>query len=222
MQIREPRSDPSVGGRPHLQVPQPAPRVVIRPGVGAKAVFLGDSYTTGWDGAGLGARGWPALVDRTKHWRTVNLAVAGTGFLNPGWTNQPVSSRVSAAVKHKPDIVFIASGHNDSRWSAAATGRAADKVIDQLRRALPDAVLVIIAPIWANGSPPTRCLLLRNHLRQKAASVGAIFVDPLAERWFAGSAHRFIGPDGLHPTNPGHRYIAERVLADLAGDTQSR
>ncbi|MEP6638491.1 MAG: SGNH/GDSL hydrolase family protein [Chloroflexota bacterium] len=198
---------------------QLTPRVVIRPGAGAKAVFLGDSYTTGWNGAGLGTRGWPALVDGAQHWRTVNLAVAGTGFINPGWTNQPVSSRVSAVVKQTPDIAFIASGHNDSRWSAAATGRAADKVIDRLRRALPDAVLVIIAPIWANGSPPTRCLLLRDHLRRKAASVGAVFMDPLAERWFAGSAHRLIGPDGLHPTNAGYRHIAERILADLAADT---
>jgi phospholipase/lecithinase/hemolysin len=58
--------------------------------------------------------------------------------------------------------------------------------------------------------------VLRDHLRRTATGVGALFVDPLAERWFAGADHRFIGPDGVHPTNAGHRHIADEVLADLA------
>jgi lysophospholipase L1-like esterase len=186
---------------------------------GATAVFLGDSYSSGGNGAEGRVRGWPELVGRARDWQTVNLAVAGTGFINPGWTNQPVGSRVSAAIRERPDVVFVAAGHNDSRWSAAATAKAADKVIDRLRRALPDTLLVIVAPIWPNGSPPTRCLDLRDHLQRKAMSVDAIFIDPLAERWFVGSAHRFIGPDGIHPTAAGYRYMAERVLAEMAEAT---
>ena len=155
----------AAAGRTTILVPRPPAETVQRttagsqatagglPGAGSKAVFLGDSYTTGWNGSGLGARGWPRRVGRAKGWRTVNLAVAGTGFINPGWTNQPVRSRVSAAIARHPDIVFVAAGHNDSRWSAAATAKAADKVIDRLRKALPHAVLVIVAPIWPNGSP---------------------------------------------------------------------
>jgi lysophospholipase L1-like esterase len=205
-------------------VAQPTPGIVVRAqnsvgtkvAGGTKAVFLGDSYTTGWNGAGLGSRGWPRIVSRARGWQAVDLAVAGTGFINPGWTNQPVGSRVTEAIRQRPDVVFIAAGHNDSRWSVAATAAAADKVIDRLHRALPDALLVIVAPIWPSGSPPTRCLALRDHLRRTAASVGAIFIDPLGERWFAGSNQRFIGPDGIHPTDAGHRHMAERVLADLA------
>jgi lysophospholipase L1-like esterase len=213
--IVDPRLGPLIPHRPEIQVAQPTAGVVHRPGAGATAVFLGDSYTSGWNGAGLGAQGWPALVDGAQGWRTINLAVAGTGFINPGWTHQPVSSGVSATIREKPDIVFIAAGHNDSRWSAAATSAAADQVIDSLHRSLPEATLVVIAPIWANGSPPTRCLVLRDHLRRKAASLGTIFIDPLAERWFAGNAHRLIGPDGIHPTDAGYSHIAGRVLADL-------
>jgi lysophospholipase L1-like esterase len=183
---------------------------------GAKAVFLGDSYTTGLNGAGMGRRGWPAIVGRTLGWRTVNLAVAGTGFMNPGWTNQPVGTRVAAAIRQKPDVVVIASGHNDWHWSAATTARAADAVLDRLHRALPDAVLVIVAPIWSNGTPPARCLDLRDHLRRTARSLHAIFVDPLADRWFAGTRQRLIGGDGIHPTDAGHRYIAQRILEAIA------
>jgi lysophospholipase L1-like esterase len=203
--------------RPAVSVPAPEAKVLVGPGRGATAVFLGDSYTSGWHGAGIGSRGWPRIVDGARGWKTINLAVPGTGFLNPGWTDQPIGSLVGRAVKAHPDVIVLAGGHNDSRWSVAATARAADAVIDRLRRAEPEAVLVIVAPIWANGSPPRRCLDLRDHLRRKAAAVGAVFVDPLADRWFAGSSHRLIGPDGIHPTYAGHRFIADRVLEALAG-----
>jgi len=156
------------------------------------------------------------MVAASRGWRAVNLAVPGTGFLNPGWTNQPLASRIAAAIRLEPDVVVVASGHNDSRWSASATADAADAAIRRLRRALPDAVFVIVAPIWQDGSPPQRCLILRDRLRARAAAIGAIFIDPLAGRWFAGSRHHLIGPDRLHPTDAGHRFMAARVLAALA------
>jgi lysophospholipase L1-like esterase len=199
-----------------MKAPRPATRAPARMPAGSTAVFLGDSFTSGWNGAGLGGHGWPAIVAASRGWRSIDLAVPGTGFLNPGWTNQPLASRVAAAVRLKPDIVVVASGHNDSRWSASATADAADAAIRRLRRALPDAVFVIVAPIWQNGSPPQRCLILRDRLRARAATIRAIFIDPLADRWFAGSRHQLIGPDGLHPTDAGHRFMARRVLAALA------
>jgi lysophospholipase L1-like esterase len=210
------RAIPFIPNRPHIAVPQSAPQVVARVAPGARAVFLGDSYTTGWKGAGIGSHGWPALLSAAQGWRAINLAVAGTGFINPGWTNQPVGARVSEAIRQRPDVVFIAAGHNDSRWSAAATGQAADEAIDRLHHALPDAQLVIVGPIWPSGTAPSRCLQLRDHLRRTAASVGAIFVDPLAEGWFVGSNRRFIGADGIHPTDAGHRVMADRILGALA------
>lgn len=202
--------------RPAIAVPDPVPLVLARAPAGSLTVVLGDSYTSGWNGAGLGGHNWATLVGESRGWTVVNLAVAGTGFKNPGWTNQPVRSLLPRTIKLRPDVVIVASGHNDSRWSAAATSREAERNIDRIRADLPDAVIVIVAPIWQNGSAPARCLFLRDRLRAKAAAIGAVFIDPLAGRWFAGANHRFIGSDGLHPTNAGHRHIAELVLAALA------
>jgi acyl-CoA thioesterase-1 len=179
------------------------------------AAYLGDSYTTGWSGAGIGKRGWPAIVSASFGWKTVNLAVAGTGFVNPGWTGQRIRTRVTAALESRPGIVFVAGGHNDRQFGSRATGKAADTVLLRLRRELPDAVIVVIGPIWANGSPPAAIRGIRTELRRHAAAVGAIFVDPIREGWFAGSAERFILADGIHPSNAGHRRIAARVLAAL-------
>ena len=204
--------------RHHAVPPAEVPLAAVsRLGRGARAVFLGDSFTSGWNGAGIGTRGWPVLVAAARGWKVVNLSVPGTGYMNPGWTDQTIGSRLGAAVRQKPQVVFVAGGHNDSRWSAATTSKAAITLIDRLHAALPDAVVVVIGPIWQNGSPPTRCLVLRDALRREAARIGAVFIDPLAHHWFAGTSHRFIGPDGLHPTDAGHVWLARRILAGLTG-----
>ena len=124
-------------------------------------------------------------------------------------------TQVSAVIKLRPGIVFVAGGHNDRRYATRRSAAAADAVLERLRRGLPDATLVVIGPIWQDGRPAASIVALRDHLRRKAKSIGAIFIDPLREGWFAGRAHRFIGSDGIHPTNAGHRYIAARVIADL-------
>jgi len=211
----------------------PAPAAAAapaRPGAGASippiaapltrdvAAFLGDSYTSGYEGVGMGSDGWPALVSASFGWRMTNLAVPGTGFVNPGWTDQPMRTQLAEVVRLQPGVVVIAAGHNDRRYGAARASDAADDLIDRLHADLPDAILVIVGPIWQDGSPATSIIGLRNHLRGKAADVGALFIDPLAGRWFAGSNHAFIGSDGIHPTSAGHRHIAELVLAALRAD----
>jgi lysophospholipase L1-like esterase len=184
------------------------------------AAFLGDSYTSGWAGAGVGRAGWPAIVGGEHGWRVKNYAVAGTGFVNPGWTGQPMRTRIQAVLRLQPGVVFVAGGHNDRRYGSSRAGAAADSVIRHLRAGLPDALIVVVGPIWQDGRPPASIKGLRDHLRRAARAVDALFIDPISERWFAGSAHRFIGRDGIHPTNAGHRHLAARVLAALDADLE--
>lgn len=214
--IVDPGRGPADPTRPVVHVDQPVARSLPSLARGGTAVFLGDSYMSGWASAGIGGHGWPRIVGSAMGWRTVNLAVAGTGFLNPGWTGQPIRTRVAAAIAARPDVVVLAAGHNDSRWSSGATAAEAERVIDRVHAALPDALLVIVAPIWQDGSPPARCLVLRDRLQAKAAAVDAVFIDPLTEGWFAGARHRFILADRIHPSDAGHRYMASRVLAALS------
>jgi lysophospholipase L1-like esterase len=193
-----------------------------RPGIPRPvAAFLGDSYTTGWAGAGIGAAGWPSLVSGPRGWRMVNRAVAGTGFVNPGWTGQPIRTQVAAVVKARPGIVFVAGGHNDRRFGAAATGRAAAEVLERLRRELPDAVIVVLGPIWQSGSPPQQIRGIRDRLRTLAQAVDALFIDPLRDGWFSGEARRLILSDGIHPSDRGHRRMADLVTAALGDDPRT-
>ena len=97
------------------------------------------------------------------------------------------------------------AGGGGQRLEASHTGGG------DWRAAPPPAYRPSANPRSRGGS----IVALRDHLRRKARSIGAIFIDPLREVWFAGRAHRHIGPDGIHPTNAAHRYIAARVIADL-------
>ena len=47
-------------------------------------------------------------------------------------------------------------------------------------------------------------------LRDQAAAVGAVFVDPIAQGWFVGRPD-LIGDDGVHPTDAAHAYMAARI-----------
>ena len=199
----------------HVKVVKPAGNAG-RPG--QDVVFLGDSYTSGWRGVGEGADGWPAILGAARGWHVHDLAVAGTGYVYPGWT-APIGSQVGAAIGLKPGVVFVAGGHNDEELAPSRAAVAADLVLDRLRAGLPHAVIVVIGPIWPQGDRYRPALVtLRNHLRAKAAAIGALFIDPIAASWLAGANARYIGPDGTHPTASGYRRIARLVGASLQRD----
>ena len=219
----------AVGACSAAATPLPAPDAEVHPGAVASfapvrapiarrlAAFLGDSYTSGYLGTGEGSDGWPAIVSGSQGWRMVNLAAPGIGFVNPGWT-APIRTQVVESVRLKPDLVVVAAGHNDEHYGTDRTARAADVALEELGDGLPAAILVVIGPIWYDGSPVPAIVALRDHLRARAAAIGALFIDPITGRWFAGSNHEFIGADGVHPTNAGHRHIARLLLAALGAD----
>ena len=45
--------------------------------------------------------------------------------------------------------------------------------------------------------------------------------DPLAEGWFVGRPE-LIGPDGVHPSDAGHAYLAEKIVPLIAGQLPKR
>jgi hypothetical protein len=167
---------------------------------------------------GEDSAGWPAILGAARRWTIHDLAVAGTGFVNPGWTGQPIGSQVRAAIRLRPGIVFVAGGHNDEDLATGPVTRAADSVLDRLATALPQAVIVVVGPIWPDGHPKATLVRLRDHLRSRAAEIGALFIDPIGAGWFAGTNERFIGPDGTHPTALGYRRIARLIGAALETD----
>jgi hypothetical protein len=56
---------------------------------------------------------------------------------------------------------------------------------------------------------PASVTLIRDVLGADARTVGATFVDPIAERWFVGRPE-LIGKDGA-PRDAGHAYMADKI-----------
>ncbi|MEU9671857.1 hypothetical protein AB0E25_41485, partial [Streptomyces bobili] len=42
------------------------------------------------------------------------------------------------------------------------------------------------------------------------------YLSAVRRGWFTGSAHQFIGSDGVHPTNAGHAYLAQRIRPEVS------
>ena len=61
---------------------------------------------------------------------------------------------------------------------------------------------------------PPAVLRIRDALRAQAVSHGATFYDPLIAGWFFGTPW-LIGHDGVHPTDAGHAFLADRIALSL-------
>ena len=78
------------------------------------------------------------------------------------------------------------------------------------RRGAPTARLLVIGPPWPTDDVPDNVWRVRDALAAEAAAIGATFIDPLAEHWFVGRPE-LIGKDGIHPTDAGHAYMADKI-----------
>ena len=80
--------------------------------------------------------------------------------------------------------------------------------------------IVVIGPVWTDPDPPPDVLQTRDVIQTEAGSKGAIFVDPIAEGWFRDNPD-LIGSDGVHPTDAGHAYMADKIAPLIAQQLHS-
>jgi lysophospholipase L1-like esterase len=69
---------------------------------------------------------------------------------------------------------------------------------------------LVIGPPWPTVDVPDSVLQIRDVLNAEARAAGAAFVDPIGAHWFVDRPD-LIGPDGVHPNDAGHRYLADKI-----------
>jgi len=116
--------------------------------------------------------------------------------------------------------VFFGS-RNDQPVDPQLFSALALETLRLARFAAPSAQVLVIGPPWPTTCVPPELLVIRDSLRDQAAAVGAMFVDPIAEGWFIGRPD-LIGQDGIHPTDAGHVYMAERIAPLIYGQLTIR
>ncbi len=176
---------------------------------------IGDSYTTGGPEGGLGANGWTTRAGQMllRDGRPVTASVAaegGAGYGVRGNHGSLFTDLVPRAVTADDAVVVFFGSRNDD---VADPGLLAGAMHDALARArdlAPSATLLVIGPPWPTADVPAAIWRVRDTLAAQTWLVGGEFVDPLAEGWFVGRPD-LIGADGIHPTDAGHAYLAERI-----------
>lgn len=189
----------------------PDPESTMRPSV--RIAAIGDSYTSGSPMGGRGETNWTADLQKliTSPTRTVTVAndgFGGSGYIEPGLHNTTFGQAVSKAVQGKPNIVIVFGSRNDNKYPTAQVTAAAEATYAAITASDPEAKLIVIGEPWTSEKVPDVVAEHDAALATTAASLGATYVDPLAEGWFFGDKATLIGTDQVHPTDAGHLYMA--------------
>ena len=184
--------------------------------------YIGDSYTSGSFMNDGPESLWTSKVE--GDFVPFRLAAGGTGYVSASEGGAPKSFVGQAArVPDDSNIVIFLGSRNDGQVDYETIRTAALKAFSQASANAPSATIVVIGPVWTNATPPTGVVEASRAVGDAARTAGLLFVDPLAEKWFA-EMPGLIGSDGVHPTNAGHLYLAEKIqpLLDEAVAIQTR
>lgn len=187
---------------------------------------VGDSYTTGTDEGGQGSKAWTArtwsALSRQGVQVVPDVAAEGrAGYGVPGDHGSMFVDLTARAV-HPDDVLVVFFGSRNDQ--GANTWLLTDKAHDAFelaRRIAPAARLLVIGPPWPTADPPDAVLQARDIVADQARAAGATFVDPIAEQWFVGKPD-LIGADGIHPTDAGHAYMADKIVPLIRGQLPRR
>jgi hypothetical protein len=176
---------------------------------------VGDSYTTGTDEGGLGARSWAAITWQTLAQRGLDIAPDVSAEGRAGYAvagdHGSLFEDLTVRVVKPGDalVVFFGSRNDDGVGPEVLIARARDDFA-LVRRIARSARLLVIGPPWPTADVPASMLQVRDMLGAAARAAGAVFVDPIKERWFVDRPD-LIGPDGVHPTDAGHLYLSGKI-----------
>ena len=190
-----------------------------------RVAVVGDSYTTGGELGGLGSKGWT-----TRAWQLLardGISVApdvaaegGAGYGTRGNHGSVFEDLTADVVKPDDTLVVFFGSRNDQNVDPTQLSVLAYGTFQLARRTAPSAKFLVIGPPWPTADPPGWVLGIRDALKYQAGVAGATFIDPIAQGWFVGRPE-LIGKDGVHPTDAGHAYMAEKI-APLIGAQLTR
>ena len=176
---------------------------------------VSDSYTTGTDEGGLGTKNWTARAWQTlaRQGTPVSAEVqaeGGAGYGTRGNRGSVFEDLTGKAVTKDDSLVVFFGSRNDQGVDPARLSILAYGTFQQAHRIAPRAKILVIGPAWPTADPPEDVLRIRDSLNYEAGVAGATFIDPIAAGWFVGRPD-LIGADGIHPTDAGHAYMAEKI-----------
>ncbi|MDQ0848574.1 lysophospholipase L1-like esterase [Arthrobacter sp. B3I9] len=183
--------------------------------------IIGDSYVGGSDEGGYGAANWTKIVGSRFYAesRPVDMnvmAVPGGGYITRGPDKLTFAEAAVAQLRSSADLVLVFGSRNDGKQDAATMTAAATDLFAKIHERAPKAKLVVVGPAWVNENVPAFISANTQVISAAASTAGATFVSPLSEGWFFGANAKLIGGDGVHPTDAGHQYMAEKMYVEIS------
>ncbi|MBX3744102.1 MAG: hypothetical protein KF833_02230 [Verrucomicrobiae bacterium] len=188
----------------------------------AQVIFIGDSITQGWEGAGREV--WERYYTG-RH--AINLGIGGDRTQHVLWR---LDNGNLKGLKPKAAVVMI--GTNNSNGEDNTVDQIADGVtaiVRRLREALPETK-VLLLPIFPRSENPSAQrgkILQVNQILQKLPDGESVIWVDFGHRFIRanGSIPRDLMPDYLHLSPAAYGVWAESlepVLARVIGDTPVR
>ena len=174
-------------------------------------VFVGDSITYGWRGAGKAS--WQKL---TAHRKMLNTGVPGSRTEQVLWQLQN-----TALKDQRPKVFVLMIGTNNlsANRGAPSTITGIEAVVQALRQQAPDAKIVLMSVLphpQNEGVRPTRTVKTINAAITKLADGKTLHYLDIDGKFLdaEGNVNLTLLPDRLHPSAQGYE-IWEAALAPL-------
>lgn len=207
----------AVAGAGHHDAVAIAPAPLVLPEHPTVLVF-GDSWTYG-SAASVPTLGYAYVLAGLIDGTTIVNGVRGSGYLKPGLDGPAFGERIAALDPTlAPDLVIIQGSINDREQGEAGYREAVTAAWDAMAATYPDAQIVILGPaphLLPVGAGTAR---IDADLSALAAERGWWYISPIRENWITEANYLDVIDVDFgrrHPSTEGHRYLAERLAADL-------
>ncbi|MFT4157120.1 MAG: SGNH/GDSL hydrolase family protein [Microbacterium sp.] len=181
-------------------------------------LVFGDSWTYG-SAASEPTLGYAYVLAGLIDGTTVVNGIRGSGYLRAGIDGPDFGARIEALDPTlSPDLVIIQGSINDREQGEAGYREAVRAAWDAMSLKYPEAQIVILGPAPQVLPVEAGTARIDADLSTLAAERGWWYISPIAENWITEANYLDVIDVDLgrkHPSTAGHRYLAERLVADL-------
>ena len=175
-------------------------------------LFFGDSLTAGY-GLEDPTSAYPYLIEHKIDSLNLPYKVVSAGL--SGETSAGGKSRIDWLLKQQMDVFVLELGANDGLrgLDVKETEKNLQSIIDQVRAKFPDIKIVITGMMVPPSMGARYSEAFKAVFPKLAKENNAAFIPFLLEG--VGGVPDLNQGDGIHPTEEGHKILAENVWAIL-------
>ncbi len=183
-----------------------------------RVLVFGDSWTYG-SAATDPTLGYAYVLADLLDGETIVNGVRGSGYLKPGLDGPTFGERIALLDPAlAPNLILIQGSINDRKQGVAGYREAVTAAWDALAAKYPEAAIVVLGPAPHELPVGAATARIDADLAELAAARGWAYISPIAENWITEQNYLDVIDVVVgfkHPSTDGHRYLAEKVAADL-------